>query len=66
LLDRVDVLRDLGREYRTIDQVGFDLLALETVEPDVAGRVDQLTEVDAVVLVGDKADDVSRFGRHGG
>ena len=64
LLHGIHVVCDFGREYRAIDQVCFDLLAFEAVEADVAGRVDQLAQVDAVVLDGDESDYMCCFGGH--
>jgi hypothetical protein len=63
LFDRVDLVGDLAVEDGAVDQVCFDLLALETVETDVPRRVDQLADVRAVVLIRNETDDVCWF-RH--
>ena len=64
LLDSVHMFSDFSREDRAINQVRLDLFAFKAVKTDVAGRIDQLAQVDAVVFVGDEADDVGCFGRH--
>ncbi len=65
LLDSIDDGSDFRSKDRSIDQVCFNLLAVERVETNISAGVDQLTEMDSVVFVRNEADDVGCFGHFG-
>jgi hypothetical protein len=65
LFDGADlVFSDLAIEDGTVDQVRLDRIALDTVQANVAIRVDQLAQMDMVVFFSDEADNVCRRRGH--